>query len=168
MEQFLVPQFLDVEPKVIGPITVRQFIIMMVAVLIMVIEYKLADFGLFIILGLLTLFTFATVAFVRINGRAFHYFLLSVVQTMRTPRLRVWNKEVSEGELRAILKRKNKEEVVETKEAYVKKPLEKTRLSELSLIVNTGGVYKGEDVPLASLEKTYGKQSLNESSLKLH
>ncbi|KKS92044.1 MAG: hypothetical protein UV69_C0039G0006, partial [Parcubacteria group bacterium GW2011_GWE2_43_12] len=30
MQQFVVPQFIDVEDKIIGPITVRQFIIIMV------------------------------------------------------------------------------------------------------------------------------------------
>ena len=31
MQQFTVPQFIDVEPKIIGPITTRQFLIFLAA-----------------------------------------------------------------------------------------------------------------------------------------
>lgn len=31
MQQFLVPQFIDVENKIIGPLTVRQFVIFLIA-----------------------------------------------------------------------------------------------------------------------------------------
>ena len=51
MQQFTVPQFIDVEDKVIGPITVRQFIIMLAGFLAIAICYKLLDFAAFIVAG---------------------------------------------------------------------------------------------------------------------
>jgi hypothetical protein len=143
MHQFLVPQFLDVEPKVIGPVTVRQFIIMMVCVGVLVLEYKLSDFGLFIILGIPTLAVFAVMAFLKVNGRPFHYFVLNIIQTTKRPGLRVWNKDMTDAELKRFLKGAKKEEATEEKPQA--KFVERSRLRDLSLVVNTGGVYKTEE-----------------------
>ena len=48
MQQFVIPQFIDVEDKIIGPITVRQFIIMLAGGGLVFISYKLSDFTLFL------------------------------------------------------------------------------------------------------------------------
>ena len=48
-QRFIVPQFIDAEDKILGPITVRQFIIMIVGGLLIFAAYKLADFGLFLL-----------------------------------------------------------------------------------------------------------------------
>src|SRR3989339_346522 len=100
MDQFLVPQFIDVEDKIFGPITTRQFIILLVAGLIIFIAYKLADFTLFIFL-LAVLGGFSLVlAFVKINGQVFHYFILNIFQTMRRPSRRIWQKKFTKDELK--------------------------------------------------------------------
>lgn len=152
MQQFLVPQFLDVEPKVIGPVSVRQFIIMMICLLILVIEYKIFDFGLFIIGGILTLGVFVILAFMKVNGRAFHFFILTVLQTMKRPKLRVWNKELSDKELKSLRKpRKDKGEKMP--ERLPRKIISRSRLQELSLIVNTGGIYRPDDEELEQYAK---------------
>jgi hypothetical protein len=141
MQQFVIPQFIDVEDKIIGPITTRQFIILLVMTIILFIVYKLFTFIYFITFGL-PLFGLAIVlAFIKVNGQPFHFFLLNLLQTMRRPKLRVWNKESTTDELRQYLK---KEKVKVTPPRPVKERLVATKLSELSLIVNTGGVYKGE------------------------
>jgi hypothetical protein len=142
MQQFVIPQFIDVEDKIIGPITTRQFIILLVAAMILFIIYKLATFTFFLIFGLPIFGISVVLAFIKINGQPFHFFLLNVMQTARRPNLRVWNKELTNEELQRNLK---KEEVKVTPPRPVKEALEETKLSELSLIVNTGGAYKGEE-----------------------
>lgn len=142
MQQFVIPQFIDVEDKIIGPITTRQFIILLVAAMILFIIYKLATFTFFLVFGLPILAISIILAFIKINGQPFHFFLLNVMQTARRPNLRVWNKELTNEELQRNLK---KEEVKITPPRPVKEALEGTKLSELSLIVNTGGAYKGEE-----------------------
>ncbi len=141
-EQYVVPQFLDVEDKILGPLTVRQFLIMLVTAGIIFVTYKLADFGLFIILGLLFLAMGLIIAFFKVNGQPFHYFLLNLLQTFKRPQLRVWNKELTDLELRAYLK---VPPPPPSKPKIAKAPLAATRLSELALIVNTGGVYRPEE-----------------------
>lgn len=141
MKQFVVPQFIDVESTIIGPITVRQFITMLVFGVFIFISYKVFDFTLFVIVGLVLFALGGTFAFVKINGRPFHYFLLNLIQTSKRPRLKIWNKELNNSELKEILKIK-KIEMPEVKKT--KPPIASSRLAELSLIVNTGGAYRGE------------------------
>ena len=75
MDQFVVPQFIDVEDKIFGPVTSRQFVILLIAGLILFVAFKLADFALFIFM-LATIGGFALIlAFVKINGQSFHYFI---------------------------------------------------------------------------------------------
>lgn len=141
MQQFVVPQFIDVEDKIFGPVTTRQFLILLVAGLITFLIYRFADFTSFI-LSLVFLDGGALiVAFVKINGQTFHYFILNVLQTMRKPRLRVWNKDLSTDELN-FLRNEKREEVVEKKE---KKTVGAGHIRDLSLVVNTGGFYRAED-----------------------
>lgn len=139
MQQFTVPQFIDVESKIIGPLTTRQFVIILSAAIIIAITYKLFDFSLFIANGAIILIIAIAFAFVKINGRPFHFFLLNAVQTLRRPRLRVWNNRAMEVE--------GDEKVTVPPIGYqpaVKKDYKKSRLAELALIVDTKGRYKGE------------------------
>ena len=147
MQQFVVPQFIDVEDKVIGPITVRQFIIILVGGGLVFIAYKLADFTLFllemVIISTLTL----GVAFVKINGRPVHYFLLNVIQTTRRPRLRIWQRLFSRSLLKSYAKTKTVQLPPQIK---TRNKVRASRLAELALIVDTGGVYQGEKEPPTS------------------
>lgn len=140
MQQFTVPQFIDVEDKIIGPITARQFIIFLVAAIIMAIAYRLFDFALFVTVSVL-IFIFAVVlGFVKINGQAFHLFLLNIIQTWRRPGIRVWN-----NRLVTVI---NMEKIPTLKFDSTKSSKEyykKSRLAELSLVVDTEGEYRGAD-----------------------
>lgn len=141
MDHFMVPQFIDVEDKIFGPITTRQFVISLVGMILIFILYKLLAFWWFTFFGLLILAVTGTLAFGRVNGQPFHFFLLNLLQTFRRPRLKVWEKTRTDGELRAFLQAAP-ERVAPPPPR--KAPLTTSRLQELSLIVNTGGVYRPE------------------------
>ncbi len=139
--QFVVPQFIDVENKVLGPLSVRQFIIFMVTAGIIVILNQLMDFFYWVFAAIIVLCIAFMFAFVKINGRGFHYFLLSLFQTYRRPQLKIWQKD----DQRYLIK---KEEPILRKKGYV--PLEKglltsSRLAQLALVVDTGGAYRYEE-----------------------
>ncbi len=141
-DQFVVPQFIDVEDKIIGPVTVRQFVIMLVDAIFIVIFYKLFDFALFLLTGI-PLFAIGVIfAWAKINGQPFHYFVLNVLQTFKRPGLRIWDKNLSDAKIREILKAPERKVVIPIPK---KESLELSHLSELSLVVNTGGVYKPEE-----------------------
>jgi hypothetical protein len=140
MRQFVVPQFIDVEDKIFGPITTRQFVILLAGGFVLFVCYKLADTALFVfLLALIGGFTL-TLAFVKINGQAFHYFLLNIIQTSRRPSLRIWNKLYFKEELDELRKPPKIEEL-ETKPTV---KASYNHIRDLSLLVNTGGYYKPE------------------------
>lgn len=142
MDQFVVPQFIEVEDKIFGPITTRQFIILLVTGLMLFIAFKLADTALFIFLAIIIGGPALVIAFVKINGQPFHYFLLNIVQTVRRPSRRIWHKTVEKDELLDFIKTG----VTETPEAATEVPrMSYSRIRDLSLIVNTGGYYSGKD-----------------------
>lgn len=141
MRQFVVPQFIDVEDKIIGPITVRQFIILIIGGLFVFIEYKLSDMTMFLAVGIPTILVFGVVAFLRVNSMPFHYFFLNFVTTLKEPKIRVWSRETK------FIFQKTPQTQKEAKSAapLVRKEIVlNSKLTELSLIVDTGGVYEGE------------------------
>lgn len=142
MQQFVVPQFIDVEDKIFGPITTRQFLILLVTGLVIFLAYKYADFALFLTItiifgGLALLF-----AFVKVNGQNFHYFLLNILQTLRKPSLRIWNKNYTNDELNYL----RTQEPTQKAEKKEQKIPGRTHIRDLSLLVNTGGFYRPEDM----------------------
>ncbi|MEK7653057.1 MAG: PrgI family protein [Patescibacteria group bacterium] len=143
MNQIIVPQFLDIEDKIIGPVTVRQFVEMLVAGLFCFIFYKIFDFSLFVALSLITAGATLVVAFVKINGQSFHYFLLNIFATFKSPRLKVWKKSVSMNEVKLAAGRPK--EVATRPVRMRRQHLTSSKISEISLIVDTGGVYRGEN-----------------------
>lgn len=142
MPQFVVPQFIEVEDKILGPVTTRQFGIIMVDALVMFIVYKLLSLLYAIAVDVVLLGMGLVLAFVRINGQPFHYFLLNFLQTFRRPLIRTWNKEKSDAELIALSQ-------VDIPPPPPPKPYKEapttSRLSQLALQVNTGGVYNPEE-----------------------
>ncbi|OGY51128.1 MAG: hypothetical protein A3J59_03105 [Candidatus Buchananbacteria bacterium RIFCSPHIGHO2_02_FULL_56_16] len=147
MQQFVVPQFIDVEDKIIGPITVRQFLILLAGAGVSFVAYKLSDLTLFVFEFAVISLIFFTFAFIKINGKPIHYLFLNLIQTSRRARLRVWKKKVfHKAELHKLSKEKKAELPVVV---IAKNKVKASRLAELSLIVDTGGIYQGEALPLA-------------------
>lgn len=138
MQQFTVPQFIDVEPKIIGPITARQFLTLLAAALLIFIAYKIFDFGLFLVVGIFIFALAGTIAFLKINGRPFHYFILNLIQTFKKPSTRIWNNRISSFE-----KKEDKE--IKYEDIIPNKELDAAKLAELSLVVDTKGKYQGEE-----------------------
>jgi len=142
MQQFIVPQFIDVEPRIIGPITVRQFILMVVGGIFIFLSFRFAGLPLFLLTtavmaGIVFLF-----GFLKVNGAPFHEFLLNVMASFKRPSLRVWDKFLTDEEINQLLKKPVDEKIKE--EIRRKEKLTGSRLAELSLIVDTRGEYKGE------------------------
>ncbi len=137
MREFNVPQFIDVEDRIIGPITVRQFITLLVGGGLLVVAYRLVTFNVFLLLAFFITVLAVVFAFVKINGQGFHLFLINFLVTLGRPRIRVWSKEYTPS-VAAPAKREEP------------RPLPRralptgSKISELALMVDTGGAYTGE------------------------
>ncbi len=154
--QFIVPQFIDVEDKILGPISVRQFIIVIVGVIGIFASYQLFArlaglFPLFLGMSFLILIGIILFAFLRVNGRPFHLFVLNVIQSIKNPRMRIWNNQAVTERLQY------RQEPPPPPAPPVKQPLSQTKLARLSLLVDTGGAFHDDDTP-------YWGQTIDESS----
>lgn len=132
--QYAVPQFIEVEDKVIGPLTVRQFLYMVAGGVFLLIAWSMADISLFILLAVITVTIVAAFAFVKINGRPFHLFLASYVHFYTNPRLRVWFREPALSKIKAMSKEKKitVQKEIESMVLPEGKRLVKSRLQEIS------------------------------------
>jgi len=142
MERFVVPQFIDVEDKIIGPVTTRQFVLMLFPALTGGLFFKIFDFSLFLLVTIPMVIAFGLLAFFKVNGMPLHFFLLNLLQSLRKPTLRVWDKNLQDDEIRLGLK---VEKVAPPPSPPRKAPISRSRLHELTLVVNTGGVYQPEE-----------------------
>jgi hypothetical protein len=141
-EQFTVPQFIEVEDKILGPLSARQFLILMGGGLVDVILYKLLPFIWFLAAGIPVLILAGIFALTKINGMPFHFFVLNLVQSFRKPKVRVWDKTLPDAEIRTYI---TKETAPPPPPPVRKAPVSTSRLQELTLVVNTGGVYQPEE-----------------------
>jgi len=86
---FQVPQFIETEDKIIGPLTIRQFLYFAVAggILFFILELAL---WLFFAVTLITIA--AAFAFIKVNGRPLSVAFLSALSFYWSPRFYLWQK----------------------------------------------------------------------------
>jgi len=162
MLQFTVPQFIDVEDKIIGPLTTRQFIILLTGAVFIGLCYRFLTFTWFVGSGFTIFGISGMFAFFKVNGMPFHFFILNFIETGKKPGLRVWNQTftpVTEEDLEVI---KKKEEEAPPKEQIITT----SRLTELSLMVDTKGAFREEKNHLYSKVNQENGQKEEKSSEK--
>ncbi|KKS41818.1 hypothetical protein A3H03_01830 [Candidatus Kuenenbacteria bacterium RIFCSPLOWO2_12_FULL_42_13] len=142
MERFVAPQFIDVEDKIIGPITTRQFVMIIIGGVIVFVANKLLDRMSFMLVAILTVIALVVFGFIKINGRNFYDFVKNLIEMIKRPRVRVWYKHITNAEIISQRKKENQREV-RTDLTPSRKTILSSHLSELALIVDTGGRYKG-------------------------
>lgn len=91
--RFEVPQFIEVEDKIIGPFTWRQFIYLAGGAGILVVLKLTLPFILFAIIGLPFGALAGFLAFHRVNNRPFSVFLESFVNYTTKNKLYLWRRE---------------------------------------------------------------------------
>ena len=142
-DKFIVPQFIDNEDKILGPVTVRQFVLSLAGAFALFLEFRIFTIAVFIPLALITVGIVGAFGFIKVNGQPFHIFFLNFIQTLIRPPVRVWDKNPTDAELRLFVRPQT---VPEPETGPVRKERPgSTRLRDLSLTVNTGGVYVPED-----------------------
>jgi hypothetical protein len=145
-DKFIVPQFIDKEDQILGPITVRQFLLMLFGTFVLFIDYVVfkLNVAVFALIAILDAALIGLFAFVKIDGQPFHIFFVNFLETSVRPKLRVWDKRPTPDELRVHL---GVDEHISAPMTVVKaKPRpERSRLRDLTLVVNTGGTYRPDD-----------------------
>lgn len=91
--RFQVPQFVDIEDKIIGPFTLRQFLTYVVAAMLLVPVYIYSDLSLFITISLPVLGVAAVFAHLKIYGRTFSQVTFSAFSYLSKGQLYVWRRK---------------------------------------------------------------------------
>ncbi|TSC76180.1 MAG: hypothetical protein G01um101433_790 [Parcubacteria group bacterium Gr01-1014_33] len=92
MHQYQVPQFITVEDRVIGPLTVKQFFFLAGGTGLALMCYKLFVSFISVPIAALILSLAGALAFLKINGQPFPTVLKNVVLYTIRPRLYIWKK----------------------------------------------------------------------------
>ena len=91
--RFAVPQFIEIEDKIIGPFTWRQFVWLMGGVGGAVILFIMTPFIIFVIFGIPLGSLGILLAFYPVNNRPFSVFLESMVTYAQGAKLYLWRKQ---------------------------------------------------------------------------
>jgi hypothetical protein len=134
--QYAVPQYIEVEDKVIGPLTIRQFLIILGGALISAIWYGIFDQSLFIFATVLTIGAAAGFAFIKINGQRLEKYVGYVGRYYLSPQTRIWAKEISKKSEKLSNAQKR---IVTVKGA--KEEISRSKLHDLSNLLDTSARY---------------------------
>lgn len=90
MAQFQVPQFIETEDKIVGPLTLKQFLYLAGAGFTSFMLFFVLQLWLWFIVTMFLAAIAASFAFIKVNGRPFAAFLNSVLKYAWYPRLYIW------------------------------------------------------------------------------
>ncbi len=91
--RFEVPQFIDIEDKIFGPLTWRQFLYLGGGVGMAVVLFITTPFLVFVLIGIPLAALAGALSFIPINNRPFSYFLEAMFNYITGQRLYIWRKK---------------------------------------------------------------------------
>lgn len=96
--QFQVPQFIDIEDKVIGPFTIKQFLYLLCAGIIVFILSKLLSIFATIVLAIPIVGIAVCLAFIKVHGQPFMIVLKNFFSFLQKPDFYIWKKPVGKNQ----------------------------------------------------------------------
>lgn len=151
MAQYKVPQNIDVEDRVIGPLTIRQFLILLATGgIILLLNLLLGSLGpIFFMLAIMIGIIGAGIAFFKYGDQNAETFIIAAFKTMTSPRKRAWKKEEPKEEqiIEKPVESTKKPEVAVARRASLDEA--RSHLERLAEVVDSSG-YSAINQPPAS------------------
>lgn len=97
--QFQIPQFIDTEDKIAGPLTLKQLLYVMGAGILIFATYWIFAAWLWFFIAMTAGITAVALAFVKYNGQPLQKILISGLGFVLKPRLYLWKREAIESVL---------------------------------------------------------------------
>ena len=91
--QFNVPQFIEIEDKVLGPLTIKQFLLFLGGGLLLLFLWYLLNLWVAIIIAIPLAGFLLAMVFVKINGRSFTTYFFSWIKFLMNPKVYVWKRK---------------------------------------------------------------------------
>lgn len=98
--QFQIPQFIDVENKIVGPLTLRQFLYLAAAGLLSFMLFFALQMWLWFLITVFLAVIALALAFIKYNGQPLPKILWLALGFTWRPRLYLWQREVIEREIK--------------------------------------------------------------------
>ena len=133
MDQFTVPKFIEMKPKIVGPLTFTQFIFIGGAAAICLILYFTLPFYFFLLATIVLMLGSFALAFLQIEGRSLPVILQNFFSFLFSSKIYLWRKKT----LAPKIIEKIKPEKITKEEGTTPKIIEKSRLTELSTRIET-------------------------------
>jgi hypothetical protein len=95
--RYQVPQFVDIEDRIIGPLTLKQFLMYVAAVMLLVPIYLVSDMSLFITIAIPVLGVAALFAHFKLHGRSLFAILSHASIFMVRGQVFMWRRESTDA-----------------------------------------------------------------------
>jgi len=92
--EFQIPQFIGEKPKIVGPLTLAQFLYLAGAALVSFIGFRIFNFFLWILLTLIVGAVAVCLAFVKVNGQGLPKILVAALHYFWAPRVYTWQRRM--------------------------------------------------------------------------
>lgn len=132
--RYKVPQNIDMEDRIVGPLTMVQFVTVMIGGMIVYVSYLLFTPTSFWIIAIPVTMATLALAFLKVNDQPFPKFLAATLLFLVRPKNRVWQKTDS-GEALSITHQPTAQETRQTGQSTVKAG----DLAGLATVLDTGG-----------------------------
>lgn len=131
--QFQVPQFIEIEDKIVGPLTLKQFLYLGGAAVLLLFFWFLFEFFLWLLVAIPIVVLALALAFLKVNNRPFIHYIKGAIFYMLKPRIYLWERKEAEEQ--------KEREVREEKEVEAEMPrptpVTPARLRELANMLDT-------------------------------
>ncbi|MDP3004438.1 MAG: PrgI family protein [Patescibacteria group bacterium] len=134
--QYQVPQFIELEDRIIGPLTLKQFLYLAFAGALLFVFWFLFAFYIWIIVALPIAAMAVVFAFLKINDRPFVYFFLAFIKYFTKPKLYIFSSAPEKIKLETILP--SKPSSVPPSGTLEGKKITLSKLKELALNLDVG------------------------------
>jgi len=146
--QYKIPQNLDIEDKILGPFTLKQFLYIIVGGIIIYVLFNIigtTNFTLFLLISLPIAALVLALVFVKINERPFVDFFFYFLEFLKEPREKRWMKSAKVKNYESMVKVSEEEEQSQKELAKLaKQGIVKSQLADMAMLLDTRGWSQGE------------------------
>lgn len=143
--QFKVPQNIDMADRIVGPLTMVQFLYLLVGGIIVYFLFSTiapVNGGLFLLTSApIAVFSLA-MAFLKVQDQPFPKFVKAFLIYLLRPKIRLWHKDGLSLSMKIVPEAKK-----DSDKPIVAKKIEKSQLEQLTQLMDTGGTAHGRTAP---------------------
>ena len=145
--QYKIPQNLDIEDKILGPFTLKQFLYMIVGGVVVYVLFNIigtTNIMLFMVISTPIIAMVLALVFIKINGRPFVDFFFYFIQFIRDPRQKRWIKSTKIKIFNVTAKMSENENISQKAMARLaKRGIVQSQLTQMATLLDTRGWDQG-------------------------